>query len=100
MCRAERPPSLGQSLIGAYTLVASTILSRARLRANQLPMKRSLRPSPVSEPYMLAVSTKLRPASRARSRMAWLSSSPICQAKFIVPRQSLLTARPLRPREV
>jgi hypothetical protein len=81
-------------------LVASTILSRAPDRSNQVPMKRSLSPSPVSRPYMFAVSTKLIPAPRARSRTACDSGSPICQAKFMVPRQIRLTRNPVRPRGV
>ena len=70
MWRADRPPSLGRSDIGAYTLVASTMSSRWPDLTNQLPMKRSLSPSPVSLPYMFAVSTKLMPHAIARSRIA------------------------------
>src|SRR3954452_5484322 len=38
------------------------------------------------------------PSCRARSMIAWESSSDVCQPKFIVPRHSRDTERPLRPR--
>ena len=68
--------------------------------ANQRPMICSVRPSPVCQPYTLAVSKKLMPCSSARSMMAKLSGSVVCGPKFIVPRQSRLTDRPVRPRFV
>jgi hypothetical protein len=46
----------------------------------------------------LAVSKKLMPASSAASMIAWLAGSSVCQPKFIVPRQSRETDRPVRPR--
>src|SRR3954464_6798709 len=38
------------------------------------------------------------PSWRARSMIAWESSSEVCQPKFMVPRQRRETDRPLRPR--
>src|SRR5690348_8892731 len=38
------------------------------------------------------------PCSRARSMMLWLSSTSVTGPKFIVPRHSRLTERPVRPR--
>src|SRR5262245_17858573 len=38
------------------------------------------------------------PASSAASMMAKLSASPVSRPKFMVPRQSRLTRRPVRPR--
>src|SRR4051794_4067465 len=49
---------------------------------------------------MSAVSTKLIPSASAPSRIAWLSSSPSCQPKFMVPRHSRDTFSPERPRFV
>src|SRR5690606_18402533 len=37
------------------------------------------------------------PCAWARSMIAWESSSEVCGPKFIVPRQSRLTLRPVRP---
>jgi hypothetical protein len=52
--------------------------------------------------YTLAVSMKVMPNSRARSRIRLLFSSPCRQPspsypKFIVPRQSRLTDSPVEP---
>src|SRR5689334_6562306 len=60
----------------------------------------SVTPSPTLRPYTLAVSKKLRPCSSARSITTQLSSSLVSGPKFIVPRQSRLTTRPVRPRFV
>jgi len=46
------------------------------------------------------LSKKLMPCSCARSMIWWASASPVTEPKFIVPRQSLLTETPLRPRWV
>ena len=81
-----------------YTLVARTTLSRwAALLANQFPMISSVRPLFSPQPYTLAVSKKLMPASSAASMIAWLSASSVCGPKFIVPRTSRLTLSPVRP---
>src|SRR5579862_3458038 len=54
-------------------------------------------PSPIFQPYTLAVSKKLIPCSWARSMIAKLSSSVVFGPKFIVPRHNRLTLRPVRP---
>src|SRR5438552_132148 len=57
MCRAERPPSFGHSVIGPKTFVASTTFSRRPPPcANQFPMIVSVVPGPFGPPYRLAVS--------------------------------------------
>src|SRR5262245_50229685 len=63
-------------------------------------MMLSVTPSPSFQPYTFAVSKKLISRSRARSMIAKLSGSVVRGPKFIVPRQSLLTFRPVRPRLV
>src|SRR5689334_11175564 len=60
----------------------------------------SVTPSPRLRPYTLAVSKKLTPCSSARSITTQLSSWLVSGPKFIVPRQSRLTTRPVRPRLV
>src|SRR6266545_3507717 len=49
---------------------------------------------------MLAVSKKLIPTSSALSMIVKLSASAVCWPKFMVPRHSRLTLRPVRPRWV
>src|ERR687891_953878 len=98
MLSADSLFSLGQSPIDPNTLVASTTLSRRPPPfANHRPMICSVAPSPFFHPYTLAVSKKLIPSSWARSMMACESSSDVWGPKFIVPRQSRDTLRPLRP---
>lgn len=102
MLRAESLSWLGQASRPAamlpYTLVARTTLSRRPPPwANQLPMILSVRPLFSPQPYTLAVSKKLMPASSAASMIAWLSASSVCGPKFMVPRTSRLTLSPVRP---
>ena len=78
MLSADSLPSLGQSLIEPYSLVASTVRSRRPPpEANQSPMISSVQPACAcslwptwpgglkAPPYRLAVSKKLMPSSCA-----------------------------------
>ena len=104
MRRREAPVPLGPGLIRKRPLVATTTLSRALRDASQAPKTRSERPSC---PYTSAVSTKLTPASSARSRMAKVSSwldETLCiidfssaSPKVMAPRQSTETCVPVVP---
>lgn len=101
MCRADRPLSLGAPDISLPTLVASTVRSlRAGSLANQRPIVSSVYPLCTRQPYMLAVSTKLRPRSRARFRMRCPSSSSTRPPKLTVPTHSLLIFSAVRPKRV
>jgi len=86
---------------GPATLVASTTFWRAPgFLANQLPMMDSVAPQVsalAGTEYISAVSMKLMPRSRARSRMAWATASWTCSPKVMVPRQMGVTCRPLEP---
>src|SRR5579872_5957843 len=68
--------------------------------ASHRPMIDSVLPLFSFQPYTLAVSTKLIPASTARSMIACDSFSSVCGPKFIVPRHRRLTLRPVRPSRV
>ena len=101
MFRADSFPSFGHSPISPYNFVAITVFSlRPPPGANQVPMICSVRPRFSPQPYTLAVSKKFMPCSRAASMMAWESASSVCGPKFIVPRHSRLTFKPVRPRYV
>src|ERR1700678_4098661 len=111
MFSADSLSSLGQSPMAPYSLVASTVRPRRPPPVeNHSPMMSSVQPaygSPYSAicpgglcvpPYLLAVSKKLTPISCAWSMIACASGGGVSGPKFIVPRHSLLTRRPERPR--
>jgi len=52
----------------------------------------------MSQASRFEVSKKLMPCSWAASMIVWASASLVIAPKFMVPRQSLLTDTPLRPR--
>jgi hypothetical protein len=97
MFNAESLPKLRQSDLEMKTFVPSTILSRRPSPwANQRPINRSLSPSL----YTSAVSQKFIPEASALSMISTLSAASVTQPKFIVPKHSGLTFKPLRPRDL
>src|SRR5688500_19362570 len=101
MCRAEFFAVFGHSPISPYTFVAMTVFCRrCSPFANHRPMICSVTPSHLPRPYTSAVSKKLIPISCAWSISACASFSGVNGPKFIVPRHSRDTFKPVRPREV
>src|SRR5215469_14730340 len=113
MLSADSLPSLGQSPIAPYSLVASTVRSRRPPPvANQSPMISSVHPTCASScwptwpgglwlpPYRFAVSKKFMPSSWAWSMITCASPGGVSGPKFMVPRHRRLTDSPDRPRLV
>jgi hypothetical protein len=99
MLRADRKVSLGQSLMEPYQLGGDHDLVPAAATLREPPADDLLgEPVPFFQPYTMAVSKKLSPASSAESMMACDVGSLVSGPKFMVPRQTRLTERPERPR--
>src|SRR5437016_2517409 len=100
MCLRERPRSLGDDPDGKKTLVAMTTSSRRASSRSARPVTSSLAPLE----YISAVSKKLIPASRARTKNGRAASSSSTHERHLlvpyvmVPRQMRETWRPVLPR--
>ena len=97
---AENPRApLGRSGCCPWILLGGEhdLVADVRPAGEPDPMISSERPNPAVPPYTLAVSMKLIPSSKARSRIACEVASSAFGPKCIVPRHTLLTIRLDRP---
>ena len=102
MCLRDSPPPFSPGVIGMNTFVATTISSRLRNFGRMRPVATSLAPCE----YVSAVSKKVTPPSTADFTIGSAAASSrthgrsLLLPKLIMPRHTLDTRTPVRPRLV